>query len=115
MTDVTHYQAADIERRHEQHTCQNHRKPGVCVGCHQEWPCDARKLLDAMQAAKYAGTLTREARHVDTEWTAFVGNWDTDGHGDAEKMGRAIGRLRAVLDTIDGKISDPLDAGRSRS
>jgi hypothetical protein len=116
MTDKakvpTHYATADMERRHEHHVCQNHPEPGICVADRGRWPCDARQLLDLAATVKFYGALLREARAVDAEWSAYIGTWDKDGHDDAEKMGKVIGRLCAVLASVDGKVHDPLEASR---
>jgi hypothetical protein len=109
MPDLTHYGAADIARRHEQHVCTNgHHAPGICVHDNQKWPCDARRLLDALAAAKYTGTLIREARAVDRGWDRYIGTYEKEGDDNLDRMATTIGRLRRVLDTIDGKRSDPL-------
>lgn len=110
----THYATADMERRHERHGCPNHPAPGVCVGCGQEWPCDARQLLDLTAAQKFTGVLVRAARRIDTEWTAYIGEWDKDGHDDAAKMGKTIAAMRDVLAAIDGKARDPIEASSAR-
>jgi hypothetical protein len=39
---------SEIEHRHERHVCAHHPEPGICVHDRDSWPCDARRLLDAI-------------------------------------------------------------------
>ena len=55
--------------------------PNVCASCHQDWPCDTRVVLDALDEDRIASALLRETKAQTAEKAA---------RADADRLAEAL-------------------------